>query len=136
VSGGSVEFMRPWSERVYGIPPEQVVGTQNAMRFESQGGAPALLREPKIDFVDDGPGKPVGIYKHIGRRRARIRVRPAEQDRTPRQGVGRRAGQGLERGQHATRLDSGVRATEELMRGKAGNGRDRVSCRRPGLRAQ
>ncbi|HEU5296284.1 MAG TPA: HAD family hydrolase [Burkholderiaceae bacterium] len=68
VSGGSVEFMRPWSERVYGIPPEQVIGTQNAMRFEMQGGKPALLREPKIDFVDDGPGKPVGIYKHIGRR--------------------------------------------------------------------
>jgi len=68
VSGGSVEFMRPWSERVYGIPPEQVVGTQNAMRFEQQGGQLVLMREPKIDFVDDGPGKPVGIYKHIGRR--------------------------------------------------------------------
>src|SRR5262245_56976117 len=48
VSGGSVEFMRPWSERVYGIPPEQVVGTQNAMRYELQGGKPTLLREPKI----------------------------------------------------------------------------------------
>jgi len=68
VSGGSVEFMRPWSERVYGIPPEQVVGTQNAMRYELQGGKPVLLREPKVDFVDDGPGKPVGVYKHIGRR--------------------------------------------------------------------
>jgi len=68
VSGGSVEFMRPWSERVYGIPPEQVIGSQNAMRFEQQGSQPVLLREPKIDFVDDGPLKPVGIYKHIGRR--------------------------------------------------------------------
>lgn len=68
VSGGSVEFMRPWSERVYGIPPEQVIGTQNAMRFEQQGGQFVLLRQPKIEFVDDGPGKPVGIYRHIGRR--------------------------------------------------------------------
>ena len=68
VSGGSVEFMRPWSERVYGIPPEQVIGSQNAMRYELQGPRGMLMREPKTDFVDDGPGKPVGIYKHIGRR--------------------------------------------------------------------
>ena len=68
VSGGSVEFMRPWTERVYGIPPEQVIGSQNAMRYELAGSKPSLMREPKIDFIDDGPGKPVGIYKHIGRR--------------------------------------------------------------------
>jgi phosphoserine phosphatase len=67
VSGGSVEFMRPWTDRVYGIPPEQVVGTQTAMQYPAQGG-PTLMREAKIDFVDDGPGKPVGIYQHIGRR--------------------------------------------------------------------
>jgi phosphoglycolate phosphatase-like HAD superfamily hydrolase len=68
VSGGSVEFMRPWTERVYGIPPEQVVGTQWAMKPEVQDGNPILRREPHIDFLDDGPGKPLGIYRHIGRR--------------------------------------------------------------------
>jgi len=68
VSGGGVEFIRAFADSVYGIPPEQVIGSQNAMRFEQQGGQPVLLREPKIDFVDDGPLKPVGIYKHIGRR--------------------------------------------------------------------
>jgi len=68
VSGGSVEFMRPWSERVYGIPPEQVIGSQNAMRFEQQGSQPVLLREPKIDFVDDGPLKPVSTSTSAGAR--------------------------------------------------------------------
>jgi phosphoserine phosphatase len=67
VSGGSVEFMRPWSDRVYGVPPNQVVGTQTAMQYPAQGG-PTLMRESKIDFIDDGPGKPVGIYQHIGQR--------------------------------------------------------------------
>jgi phosphoglycolate phosphatase-like HAD superfamily hydrolase len=68
VSGGSAEFVRAFAERVYGIPPEQVVGTQNAMQFGFDGGRPSLVRLPAIEFVDDGPGKPVGIYKHIGRR--------------------------------------------------------------------
>jgi phosphoserine phosphatase len=69
VSGGTVEFMRPWTERIYGIPPEQVVGTSFVTRFEmGKGGNPVLFREPKIDFIDDGPGKPVGIQKFIGRR--------------------------------------------------------------------
>jgi phosphoserine phosphatase len=68
VSGGSVEFMRPWSERVYGIPPEQVIGTQVAIRPDASSAGPALMREPKLDFVNDGPLKPVGIYKHIGLR--------------------------------------------------------------------
>ena len=68
VSGGTVEFMRPWSERVYGIPPEQVIGTTFVTTFHTEpNGAPALLREPKIDFVDDGPGKPVAIQARIGR---------------------------------------------------------------------
>jgi phosphoglycolate phosphatase-like HAD superfamily hydrolase len=67
VSGGSVEFMRPWTDRVYGIPPEQVVGTQTAMLYPAQAG-PTLMREGKINFIDDGPGKPVGIFQHIGRR--------------------------------------------------------------------
>lgn len=68
VSGGSVEFMRPWTEKVYGIPPEQVVGTSIKTSFELRDGKPVLLRLPKIDFVDDNKGKPVGIDSHIGRR--------------------------------------------------------------------
>jgi phosphoglycolate phosphatase-like HAD superfamily hydrolase len=68
VSGGSVEFMRPWSEAAYGIPPEQVVGTLSDVKFDMQDGKPVLMREPKISFIDDGPGKPAGIYRAIGRR--------------------------------------------------------------------
>jgi hypothetical protein len=68
VSGGSVEFMRPWAQKAYGIPPEQIVGTQREVKFEMKDGAPVLMREPKIAFIDDGPGKPVGVYRHIGRR--------------------------------------------------------------------
>jgi phosphoserine phosphatase len=68
VSGGSVEFMRPWAEKAYGIPPEQVVGSQQEVKFEMKDGKPVLTREPRIAFVDDGPGKPVGIYRHIGKR--------------------------------------------------------------------
>jgi phosphoserine phosphatase len=68
VSGGGIEFMRAWAEGVYGIPPEQTVGSTAVTRFEMRPAGPVLLREPKIDFVDDGPGKPVGINRHIGRR--------------------------------------------------------------------
>jgi phosphoglycolate phosphatase-like HAD superfamily hydrolase len=68
VSGGSIEFMRPWAEKAYGIPPDQVVGTISQVKFEMKGGEPVLMRTPKIDFVDDGPGKPVGIYRSIGQR--------------------------------------------------------------------
>jgi len=68
VSGGSVEFMRPWAERAYGIPPEQIVGSQQEVKFEMQDGKPVLRRGPNFVFVDDGPGKPVGIYRQIGRR--------------------------------------------------------------------
>jgi phosphoglycolate phosphatase-like HAD superfamily hydrolase len=68
VSGGVVEFMRPWVERVYGIPPEQVVGSSIKTKFEMNGGQPALMRLPEINFIDDGPGKPVGINQYIGRR--------------------------------------------------------------------
>jgi phosphoglycolate phosphatase-like HAD superfamily hydrolase len=68
VSGGGVEFMRPWAERVYGIPPEQVVGSSGVTRFEMRPSGPVLLKEPKIEFVDDGPGKPAGINRFIGRR--------------------------------------------------------------------
>jgi len=68
VSGGGIEFMRPWSERVYGIPPEQVIGSSIKTKFELSDGNPVLVRLPDINFVDDGPGKPVGIQMHIGRR--------------------------------------------------------------------
>jgi phosphoglycolate phosphatase-like HAD superfamily hydrolase len=68
VSGGSVEFMRPWAEKAYGIPAEQVIGSQQEVKFEMKDGNPVLTREPKIAFIDDGPGKPVGIYRSIGRR--------------------------------------------------------------------
>jgi phosphoserine phosphatase len=68
VSGGGVDFMRPWTQRVYGIPPERVVGSQIEQRFELRDGKPVLVREPKIAFIDDKGGKPVGIQRHIGRR--------------------------------------------------------------------
>jgi phosphoglycolate phosphatase-like HAD superfamily hydrolase len=69
VSGGGVEFMRPWMERVYGIPPEQVIGSSGVVKFEGNSkGKPSLLKTPKIEFVDDGPGKPAGINRFIGRR--------------------------------------------------------------------
>jgi hypothetical protein len=60
--------MRPWTERVYGIPPEQVVGSAIEVKYEVRDGTPILLREPKIDFIDDKAGKPVGIHKFIGRK--------------------------------------------------------------------
>lgn len=68
VSGGSVEFMRPWAEKAYGIPPEQVVGSQQEVKFEMQDGKPVLTRGASFDFVDDGPGKSIGIYRQIGKR--------------------------------------------------------------------
>jgi phosphoserine phosphatase len=68
VSGGGIEFMRPWTERIYGIPPEQVVGSSIKTRFEMKDGAPTLFRLPEVNFVDDKTGKPIGINEHIGRR--------------------------------------------------------------------
>jgi phosphoserine phosphatase len=68
VSGGGVEFMRPWTEKVYGIPPEQVIGSNVKTKFELVDGKPVLMRLPEMDFVDDKDGKPVGIQKFIGRR--------------------------------------------------------------------
>jgi hypothetical protein len=68
VSGGGIEFMRPWVEKVYGIPPEQVVGSSIKTKFELHDGQPVLVRLPEIDFIDDKAGKPVGINKFIGRR--------------------------------------------------------------------
>ncbi len=68
VSGGGAEFIRVFAEKAYGIPPEQVVGSTIKMKFELLNGKPEIARLPKIDFIDDGPGKPVGIAKFIGRR--------------------------------------------------------------------
>ena len=67
VSGGGIEFMRPWSERIYGIPPEQVVGSSIKTRFQMRDGRPVLFRLPEINFIDDKVGKPIGINSHIGR---------------------------------------------------------------------
>ena len=68
VSGGGVEFMRPWTEKVYGISPEQVIGSSVKTKFEMRDGKPVLVRLPEINFIDDKAGKPVGIHQHIGRR--------------------------------------------------------------------
>ena len=68
VSGGGIEFMRPWTERIYGIPPEQVVGSSVKLKFEMRNGKPALVKLPEIDLNDDKEGKPIGIESRIGRR--------------------------------------------------------------------
>jgi phosphoglycolate phosphatase-like HAD superfamily hydrolase len=68
VSGGGVEFMRPWTEKVYGIPPEQVVGSSIKTKFELREGKPVLMRLAQLNFIDDKVGKPIGINDHIGRR--------------------------------------------------------------------
>ena len=68
VSGGGIEFMRAWAERVYGIPPEQIVGSCGGLQFVMKDDKPVLEKLPTVDFVDDGPGKPVGIQRFIGRR--------------------------------------------------------------------
>ena len=69
VSGGGVEFMRVFADKVYGVPPEQVVGSAGEVKYLlDAAGKPELMKEPKVAFVDDGPGKPVGINRFIGRR--------------------------------------------------------------------
>lgn len=68
VSGGGVEFMRAFAEQTYGITPEQVVGSSGVVKFEMRDGKPALVKQARIEFIDDGPGKPVGIHRFIGRR--------------------------------------------------------------------
>ena len=67
VSGGGIDFMRPWTQKVYGIPPQQVIGSSVQTIFENTGDGPAIRRLGKVDFVDDKEGKPVGIQRHIGR---------------------------------------------------------------------
>ncbi|HEY0334792.1 MAG TPA: HAD family hydrolase [Stenotrophomonas sp.] len=70
VSGGGQEFMRPWTEQVYGIPPEQVIGSHGELEYRVTDDGPALMKLPAVALVDDGPGKPVGIQRFIGRRPA------------------------------------------------------------------
>lgn len=68
VSGGGIDFMRPWVGKAYGIPPQQVVGSSGVVKYELDGDQPVLMKEAKVEFIDDGPGKPVGINRFIGRR--------------------------------------------------------------------
>jgi len=68
VSGGGIEFMRPWAERVYGIPPEQVIGSSGGLAYEVRDGKPVIVKTTGIVLIDDKEGKPVGIQRHIGRR--------------------------------------------------------------------
>jgi hypothetical protein len=68
VSGGGIEFMRPWADPVYGIPPEQIVGSSVKTKYEMRADGPVLVRLTEINFIDDKDGKPVGINSHIGRR--------------------------------------------------------------------
>jgi hypothetical protein len=68
VSGGGIDFMRPWSQKVYGVPPEQVVGSSGKLSFEMRDGKPVLMKLPDVNFIDDKVGKPVGIQMHIGLR--------------------------------------------------------------------
>lgn len=68
VSGGGIEFMRPWSEKTYGIPPEQVIGSSIRTKYEVRDGNPVIVRLPELNFIDDKAGKPVAIQHHIGRR--------------------------------------------------------------------
>jgi phosphoserine phosphatase len=68
VSGGGIEFMRPWTHQVYGIPPQNVVGSSIETKYEVQDGKPMIMRLPELNFVDDKDGKPLGINNHIGKR--------------------------------------------------------------------
>ena len=94
VSGGGIEFMRPWTEKVYGIPPEQVIGSSIKTKFEMRDGKPVLMRLPELNFNDDKADKPVGIHRAhwppAHRRVRKFRWRPAD--------VGIHAGRQLARG--------------------------------------
>ena len=68
VSGGGIDFIRPWAEKVYGIPPEQIIGSSIKSKYELRDGKPVILKLPELHFIDDKAGKPVGIQQHIGRR--------------------------------------------------------------------
>lgn len=68
VSGGGIDFMRPWTESVYGIPPEQVIGSSLKLKYEMRDDGPVVYRLPEVNFINDKAAKPVGIEQHIGRR--------------------------------------------------------------------
>lgn len=68
VSGGGIEFMRPWSDRTYGVPTQNVVGSSIQVTYEYKDGKPVLMRNAKVGFIDDKDGKPVGINEHIGKK--------------------------------------------------------------------
>jgi hypothetical protein len=68
VSGGGVDFMRPWVEKAYGIPPDQVIGSSGKVKYEMVDGKPVLIKLAEINFIDDKEGKPVGIHQYIGKR--------------------------------------------------------------------
>jgi len=68
VSGGETEFMRPWTQKAYGIPRDQVIGSGFETQFQADGSGFELMRLPKLSFNDDGPGKPVAIQRYIGQR--------------------------------------------------------------------
>lgn len=68
VSGGGVDFMRPWVEQAYGIPPDQVVGSSGKVKYDVVDGKPVLIKLPELNFFDDKEGKPVGIHQYIGKR--------------------------------------------------------------------
>ena len=109
VSGGGVEFMRPWTESVYGIPPEQVIGSRIKTEFDIIDGRPVLLRLPEIDFVDDKAGKPVGIHKHIGRRPiAALGNSDGDLAMLQWTAAGEGPRQWLDRGGHENRLEAGI----------------------------
>ena len=92
VSGGGIEFMRPWAEKVYGIPPEQVVGSSIKTKYEMRDGKPVLMRLPEVDFIDDKAGQ-AGRHQQVHRppadhgvRQLRRRLRDAAVDRRPARG--------------------------------------------------
>jgi len=68
VSGGGVDFMRPWAEQVYGVAPENVIGSSVKLEYEYRNGNPVILRRPKLNFFNDKAGKPIAIHRHIGKR--------------------------------------------------------------------
>jgi len=68
VSGGGIDFMRPWTQKVYGVPPDQVVGSSGKLKLEVRDGKPVLVKLPELNFIDDKDGKPIGIQQHIGQR--------------------------------------------------------------------
>ena len=76
VSGGGIEFMRPWSQKVYGIPPQRVIGSSIKTKFEMHDGKPVLMRLPEVDFIDDKEGKPSGINEFIGEGRLLLSATP------------------------------------------------------------